>query len=248
MSHQEPNLKRTGSVLLFALLPFIAAGCASSAKAVFAQRDPIALVSVTSNGDINWQGEESTNPNTASPLSNRALRTDEDLTLVTSADELINTAEIIIRDKFSFSQQINLAEKETVLLSRAYRNADQNRYQIYDKDVKPEAYEFIDYRDKNFPPALAAETGIQRCMFVEFDFTKVIARGMGKNGNFRANVEMKVFVLDAEGKTLYSKAVSVKSLDTIKVSYRAYSQTGIIELFESTIDDVCDEFLNKLGK
>ena len=231
-----------------ALLPIIAAGCASSGKAVFAQMEPIALVSVVSNGDINWQGEASTNPNTASPLSNRILRSDEDLALVTSADELINTAEKIIRDKFAVSQQVILAEKEAVLFSRAYRNAGLNKIQAYDKDAKPEAYEFIDRRDKGFPAALAAEIGIQRSMFVEFNFTKVLAKGMKTIGSCRANVEMKVFVLDAAGKTLYSKTFSIKSLDTIKVSYGVYSQTGLLELFESAISDVCDEFLYKLSK
>jgi len=241
-------LKKAGLVLFPAFLLCMVAGCASSGKAVFAQREPIALVSVVSNGDINWKGEASTKPNAASPLSNRALRSGEDMALVTSADELINTAEKIIRDKFSFSQQVNLAEKETVLFSQAYRTAALNKNQVYNKDSKPEAYGFIDYRDKNFPPALASETGIQRSMFVEFKFTTVIARGMGKNGNFRADVEMKVFVLDAGGKTLYSKTVSLKSQDTIKVSYGVYSQTGLMGLFESAIDDACDEFLYRLSR
>jgi len=241
-------LKRAAKVLFSALLPLIVAACASSGKAVFAQREPIALVSVTSNGDINWHGEESTNPNAASPLSNRALRTDEDLTLVTSADGLINTAEEIIWEKFSASQQVNLAEKGTVLFSRAYQNAGINKIQLYNKDAKPDAYAFIDRRDKGFPPALAAETGIQRSMFVEFGFTKVLAKGLKMTGSCRANVEMKVFVLDAGGKTLYSKTFSVKSVDTIKVSLGVYSQTGLLELFDSAINDVCDEFLYQLGK
>ena len=231
-----------------ALLPFVVAGCVSSAKAVFAQREPIALVSVVSNGDINWKGEAPTLPGAASIMSNRVLRTDEDLTLVTSADEIINTAETIIREKFSLSQLVNLAEKEKVLSSGAYRNAGLNKIQEYNKYVKPGAYALIDYRDKNFPPALAAETGFQRCMFVEFNFTKVIARGFGKNGNFRANVDMKVFVLDARGKTLYSKTVSVKSPDTIDVSNGVYSKTGILILFESAINEACDEFLYQLSK
>ena len=240
-------MKKTVITFLAACLLFSATGCASSGKVLLSVREPIALASVVSNLDINWKDEDSTSPNSGGFLVKRVLQADPDMTLTTSADELINTAERIIREKLSGPAQITLAEKDTVLFSQAYRNAGINNIQVYRKDTKPEAYKFVNNRDKGFPPALVAETGIQRSMFVEFNFTKDMAKGLGKSGSLRADVEMKVLILDARGKTLYRKTFSVTSISTINVSYGAYSSTGIIELFEPTIADACDVFLSQLG-
>lgn len=239
-------MKRT-SLIFFAVLPlFLGAGCVSSGKVLVAQKDPIALVSIVSNGDINWEGEDSTDPGRAGPLTNRTLRQNPELTIVTNADELIVTAETLFRNAVNNSGAINLAEKEPVVNSRAYGNARENAVQIFDEMATPPGYRLINFRDKNFPPALAEETGIQRCMFVEFDLTREMASGIGKNGSCRAKVEMKVFVLDARGKKLYEKVHSLSSLDAIKVSNGAYLESELLGLFEPTITELCGEFLSQL--
>ena len=247
-------MKRAAFVLLTMLVVgfvCLVAGCVSSGKAaLLSQRDPIALVSVVSNWDINWKDEEPTDPSIVNPLvsptTRRAQREDPDLTTVSNAEELINTAELSIRDTMAGSGLINLAEKDTVLLSRAYQEARLNRYQINREDVYPEGYRLVDYRDKNFPPALAAETGIQRSMFVEFIFTKSMYSGFGKSGNCGAEVDMRVLILDARGRTLYNKTVSAGSRSSIKVSSGMYSQNGLAGLFDSAISDACYEFLYQL--
>ena len=241
-------MKRATVVLLIAVLGCLVTGCLTAGKELLLyEREPIALVSVTSNWDINWKGEEPTNPRLVASTTRRTLRSDPDLTLISNAEELINTAEILFRDTMAESGGlISLAEKEKVLLSRAYQEARLSKYQINREDVTPAGYRLVDFRDKSFPPAFAAETGIQRCMFLEFKFTKIIRSGFGKNGNAGADVEMKVLILDARGKTLYTKTFSMGSRDTISVSSGVYSQSGLLGLFDSVINDAAYEFLYHL--
>jgi hypothetical protein len=235
-------LKKASFIFIAAILIISATGCASSAKAIIEQKDPIALVSVISNWDINWKGEAPTNPNAFSIFGNSALRSDPDMTLVSNADELIVTAETLFRDAINVSPLINLAEKGTVLSSRAYREARVNE-PGRNTLAKPADYLFINFRDKNFPAALAGETGIQRVMFVEFDFTKSMYSGFGKNGEGHADVDMNIIILDSSGKTLYNRKFSSWSRSTIRISGGVYSQTGMMELFEEAIDNVCTIFL-----
>ncbi|MDR1804065.1 MAG: hypothetical protein LBQ94_10725 [Treponema sp.] len=232
------------AILFFTAAIFILSGtgCASSGKAITEQKDPIALVSVISNRDINWKGEGPTNPNGFSLFGNSTLRGDPDMTLVSYADELISTAETLFRNAIDASTLINLADKETALSSRAYQEARANE-PARNLVVKPADYRFVNFRDKNFPAALAGEKSIQRIMFVEFDFTKSMYSGVGKNGECRADVDMNIIVLDSSGKTLYNKTFSSWSRSTIRVTGGVYSQTGILELFEEAINEACAALL-----
>ena len=235
-------MKKASFIFIVSLLILFATGCVSSGKAIIEERNPIALVSVVSNWDINWKGEEPTDPNTFSIFGNRALRDDPDMTLVSNADELINTAEALFRNAINASPLINLAEKDAALSARAYREAKTNE-PARNKRVKPAGYDYINFRDKNFPAALANETGIQRVMFVDFDFTKAMYSGFGKNGDGRAELDMNITILDNSGKTIYNRKFSSWSKSTIKVTGGVYSQTGLMELFEEAIDNVCAIFL-----
>ena len=238
-------MKKANFAFIVVGLILLATGCVSSGKVIIEQRDPIALVSVVSNWDINWKGEEPTNPNVFSIIGNSTLRGDPDMTLVSNADELINTAETLFRNTINASPIINLAEKETALSSRAYRESRTNE-PARNTRVKPADYRFVNFRDKNFPAALAGETGIKRVMFVQFDFTKSMLSGLGKNGNGRADVDMTVLILDSNGKTLYNRKFTSWSESTIRVTGGVYSQTGLMELFEEAITNTCNEFLSRL--
>ena len=240
-------MKRAGIVSLIMMIICFGAGCASAAKAALrTQKDPIALVSVVSNDDINWKGEDSIDPKTAGYFTNRTLRADPDLAIISKADQLINSADKLIRDTLADSGVINLADKETVFRSRSYQDARLNKYQINREQLKPDDYRFIDYRDKNFPPALATETGIRRSMYVEFVFTKSMATGIGKNGSGRASLDMTLFVLNDLGKRIYRKTYSLGSRSTMKVSLGVYSHSELISLFEEAIVDACYDFLDDL--
>ena len=222
-------------------------GCASSRKAVLlAQKDPIALVSVVSNYDINWKDEESMSPNTINPFARGTLRGDDDKVMVSNAEDLITRAEILIRESMAELGVINLADKGRVINSRTYQEARINRTQVNQKLVKPEDYRLIDFRDKSFFSSLAAETGIQRSMFVEFIFTKEMVSGLFKTGNSRADVEMIIYIYDSARKTLFHKTLHMRSSAVMGVASGVYSHSELMGLFESTIADACYEFVYDL--
>ena len=240
-------MKKALIIFLCAGFVFFGTGCASSGDVLLAQKDPIALVSVVSNWDINWKGEASLDPSINDIFVNRLLRRDPDLAYISNADELINTAELLFRNTVAASSLINLAEKDKVLLSGAYREAKTNRYQVNKGMTKPEGYRLVDYGDKNFHAAMAKETGLQRSLFVEFDFTTEMVSGLGKNGNGRANADMKIIVLDSHGKTLYRKVFTAWSRTSTKVSSGVYSGSELMNLFEEAIIEAVYDFLEKIS-
>ena len=239
-------MKRAVFVFIAPLLVFFTTGCASSGKAtLLANKDPIALVSVVSNEDVNWKDEEIKNPATIGPLIRRKLNSDPDLAVITKADEIIVMAENIIRDSIAASPKINLAVKEIALNSRAYQDAKIKKYPNRDV-IKPEEYRFPDYRDKIFASALAAETGIQRSMHVEFNFTKSVYSGLFLYGTCRANVEMTVIIVDEKGKVLYRRTNTVPGGSSTRITNGIYSQSELKELFRESLSDVCYLFLEQL--
>ena len=206
------------------------------------------MVSVVSNGIINWQDEEPIKPEApVGFLTARSLRTDPDLAISTRADGLISTAEVMFRSAMSGSPVINLAERDAVLFSRAYQDARVQRRQISLEMALPAGYKLIDTRDRNFFSALARETGLQRSMIVEFDLTKAMISGLGKNGNFRAELTMIVTVLDAQGRAIFRDSYSLSSDDTIRAAEGVYSESGLIGLFEPVIGDAYRKFLSQLN-
>ena len=240
-------MKRKGFVFIIVGLIFFVTGCATSGMtALLAQKDTIALVSVISNEDINWQGEAPTNPDSLGPLVRRKLRNEPDMAAITKADEVVNTAEGMFREAMAASGRFNLAEKEAVLNSRSYQDAKERKYPNRDV-VKPENFRLIDIKDKDFLSALAAETGIRKTMFLEFNFTKFIYTGMSLVGSARAHVEMTVIILDENRKTLYRKTISSGSGEGTKVVNGVYSQSEMLALFRDAIDAVCFELLEQFN-
>jgi len=236
------------AVFLIPGLICLFSGCVSSSKAaLMADREPVALVSVTSNYDINWKDEESLDPKVPGLLVGSALKKDPALTFVTNSNELINTAEGILRSVLADFDVINLAENERVLHSRAYREARISSYQTRQKKAAPANFRLVDYRDRNFAAALASETGIRRSMYVEFDFTKVMRSGFGKNGKLQACVEMLVIILDEKGKTLYRKDFTAWSSDTAEVSQATYYEADLLRLFDASIEEISVDFISQFG-
>jgi len=246
----EIFLKKPGLIFLTAVLLSVGVGCVSSRASVLAvDRSPIALVSMVSNMYAFWHGEEPIGPDPIGFVVPRALRADPDNVIAASMDELINTAEMMFRGAMARSPLINLAEREEVLFSRAYQNARVQWHRVYDDITMPAGYKFVDIRDRDFFSALARETGLQRSMFVEFEFTKAIIGGFvfGQTGDLRAELTMRVIVLDAQGRTIFRNSYSTWSDSTISVTGGVYPQSGLIDLFEFILDDVYNEFLHHLS-
>jgi hypothetical protein len=224
-------------------------GCATAGKAALQGKAPIALVSVISNNDINWEGEKPTHPDELL-FSKKKLRADPDKTGISSAEDLIVKADEIFIEVMAGSGFVNLADPGTVLLSKAYAGAAEDRNIALKlksgEMVKPSQYRNVFYRDKNFAESLALETGITSTLYLEFNFTKSFAGGIAKTGNCRALVTMTVKLVDSHGKTIYTKEFNAGSDNTIRAVLGVYSESELFKLFESTIEEVCYMFLDDL--
>ena len=235
-------------LLAFCFLLLLLLSCATSGKKVLlAERAPIALVSFVSNMDINWKGEDSIPASAAARMTRRIPGRDPDLTVVSSAKDLVVKAEQIFREELKSSKIITLAEREKVLYSRAYGKAKLNVLQEARERkndlCRPAGFRLADYRDKGFAASLAEETGIECSMYVDLNFIKRMASGVGKFGTLRAQLDMLVKIYDKTGKKLFEKSYSVSSNERIKVSNSVYSQSELFSLFESAITDACYDFL-----
>ena len=237
------NVRRSLVVLIVATLA--ASGCATGKGAFFSDA-PVALVSIVSNYDINWKDEDPVSPSAVNSAYRRARRTDEDWVIVSSADMIIDEIEEIIRNTLEESPLVTLAPKDRALRSLSYNEARPNSVQEKNSMMTPEGYRLINNRDNNFYPALLAETGITRTLFITLDLTREMYSGVGKNGNCRAKVSMNVMLKDDRGKNLFHKTYDTYSRDTTRVTAGAYSQNEFLDLVLSAIEDACLDFLDNL--
>jgi hypothetical protein len=239
-----------GGLLVFCFFAFVFFGCASMSKpSIMAGNGPIAIVSITGNRDINWEGEEETMEKSATDLFRKAVRANRDNTLVikSSAEELIDAADGILRQELNAAGASGPVEKDRVLNSPAYLGAEEKKeFQTSDL-VKAEGYRFVDYRDKVFCPQFAAEAGAGTLLFVEFGFTKAMGNGIGKNGRCRANVVMTLIGLNAQGKVIFRRSYVGSSYNSIEVKAGVYSHSGLMGLFDETLREVCYDFAADMG-
>ena len=239
-------MRRIIGTLWIIAITLIALGCATTGKGAIFSGTPIALVSVVSNYDINWKGEEPTSSSVVSDAIRRIMRANEDWVIVTKADIIIDEAEEIIRSSLEKSPQVTLAPKEDVFNARSYNEARLNTNQANGQMVKPAGYRMVFHRDKNFFPNFAKETGIDKTLFITLDLTKEMSSGIGKNGSYRGRATMTVLLKDMRGKDLFNKIYEVPSRDNAKVTSGAYSQEELLELLRSAINDACLDFLDDL--
>jgi hypothetical protein len=241
-----------GKARLFVLSPvliiLLVSACASSGKqALRSGGGPVAIVSVAVNYDINWKGQDQTIESASGKAIQRMRRVDPDWEIITKSGPVVNELEKVIRDTLGASPLFTLASKEETVNVPSYMNARLNKLQIDKEMIQSEGYRMVHYRDKNFPPAFAKETGINKILFITLDLTKSMRSGFGKNGTAQAEAAMTVRALDSGGKTLLHKTYELKSLDSIQVSSGSYSGTELLALFPPTVADLCYFFLEDLA-
>jgi hypothetical protein len=229
-------------------LPLIIAGLCMGCASIRYQREtdlsthlPLGVVTVLSNYNIYWDDED--------PGSSNRLKKDEtpEKTRVSRADTLISDAEAILQQSFADAGITAVVPKSAIIESQAYQNAKRKFIWNNKRTVLAEDYAPINYADKNFAVALAEETGVKAGIYFVFDFSKAMASGIGKTGTFRAQVYMKVVVVDATGKILYKRDRFVTSNNRIPVSFRNFNQNELLDLFRSAIANACYLFIQEFA-
>jgi hypothetical protein len=202
---------------------------------------PLGLVTVVSNSNIYWNDED--------PGASDRPKKDEnpEKTRVSRADALITDAEAILRQSFADAGITAVAPKEQITGSQAYATAKRKSGWDNKDTALAEGYEPIDYRDKNFAAALAEETGVKAGIYIAFDFSKAMASGVGKTGNFRAQLYMTVIIVDEKGRILYNKDRFVSSDERIRVILRAFNENELLDLFRSNIANACYLFIQEFA-
>jgi hypothetical protein len=202
---------------------------------------PLGVVTVLSNRNIYWDDED---PNASDrPRQNET----PEKTRVSRADALISDAEAILQQSFADAGITNVVPKNDIINSQAYKNAKRRFIWNNNRTVLAEGYAPVNYGDKNFAAALAAETGVNAGIYFIFDFSKTMASGIGKTGAFRAQVYMTVVVVDAAGKTLYKRNRFVASSNRIPVSFRSFNEKELLDIFRSAIANACYLFIQEFA-
>jgi hypothetical protein len=236
-------LKWAGIAALIFLLP----GCASSGKGRdFSPYAPMGLAMVASNYDINWVGEVTyKSSGSVSDFVRRTLRlkTDTEKVRISSADDLINEADTMLREILTKAEIFRLEDKDRLLNTASYAGVKSVQPPNTPEKVFADAYRFINYRDKNFPGEIARETGIQSILYISFEFNKEMISGIGKSGKCRARVVMTATLVNPAGKIIYNKDIETHSDDKIEVKSGAYSQDELMELFKEPIGEACYRFV-----
>ncbi|GHV77886.1 hypothetical protein AGMMS49942_27070 [Spirochaetia bacterium] len=237
---KSPIIKLTGAVIVLGLCM----GCASFGRQKAGDLSPhlpVGIVTVVSNYNIYWDDED---PDAAELFKKTK---DPEKTRASSADGLINDAEAILRQSLAGAGVTALVSKEQVTGSRAYANAKRKSQWKSKSMVIADGYEPVDYGDKKFAAALAEETGVKAGIYVVFDFSKSMATGIGKTGNFRVQLDMTVIIIDENGQTLYKKNRFVSSDERIRVTLRAFNRNELLDLFRSNIAEACYLFIQEFA-
>lgn len=225
-------------------------GCATM-KGGISNYDPVGIVSVISNKVINWEGENDTSGGgLTDDFIKKNILPSKTANKVnySEADTLIVEASNILFDVLNNSGIAEIAPASEILESSAYIGADIDKRAEDFGYIKLPDYKFINNADKDLAIDLALEKGIRSTMYVEFAFIKTMSSGVGKNGTMRAMVNMKVTILDENGKKIYFKTHEYKSMNRIEVFNAYYDEAEMMGLFQEALYTAVSDLVNQLNK
>lgn len=227
-------MHKLGMIIIILICLF--SSCASM-QGGLSNYEPAAIVSVTSNRVINWEGEEESVDGIADRFVRNTIFPNQTANKVTqsTAEELIEEAANIVFDTLTFANIAKIVPPADVLETPAYFQAKENKRADSDDLVKPIAYKFINNADKELAVNLASQEGIRSTMYLDFTFNKSIANGIMKSGSMLAKVILRVTLLDETGKRIYFRSREYWSQNRIQVITSAYDNEELMNLFREAI-------------
>jgi hypothetical protein len=236
-------MKNVKPVLALSLCALLVSSCAElkGYKVNLKPVLPIAVVSITSNKEITWEGEDKT----FKSIFTRSK--DKTKTYISDADNLINDGEAMFWDSVSRAALPPSAflAKAQVQASQVYQAGPLNRHLNDEDHLTASGYRCVNYKDKQFVTSLCKDLNAKGLMFINFTVTKVLAKGIGKTGSMRAQVEMDIIIEDSTGKVLYDRGEEATSYDTVKVSFGNYVDDDLQGICKEAMGSVIDEFLDE---
>ena len=223
--------------------------CASSPKGKgrdFSRRAPLGLVMVVSNQDIGWLGEKNLqDKNTPGGVVRNilGLKKDDEKVRYSTADELVNEADSILRKLITEAEVFRLEDKDRVIGSINSAAAKSKSAKMPADKITADGYRYLNYRDKQFAANFSAETGVKSLLYVTFDFSKEMVSGFMKNGKLRSRVLMEAIVVDASGKFLFRDEFEAFSSEKIEATDGAYSENELMDILKEAIGEVCYRFV-----
>jgi hypothetical protein len=246
---EELMMKSKGIAALLALSLLALSGCVSmSNPGVIRLMSKVALVSVTSNADVEWAGDDDNKSGGLGKgllniASNKSKASDEKVAAVLSrADVLVDEAESALYKGLANAPSIQLISKHILFKAAAYSNARE----IIGANMamlKPEGYRFIASGAKELYSGLESELGAKGTLHAVFDFSKSMKTGLGRSGVMVARVNLMVSAIDAKGKTVFMKSYRAASDDTIPVVVGVYDPFKLNDLMKDAIKEVCASFI-----
>lgn len=237
-------LKWVGLTALTFLLP----ACASLGKSKdFSPHAPMGLVSVISNYDINWAGEQTIKTGgdfTDFVREKLGIQRDGATVRISNAETLVNEADSLLQKAISAAEIFRLEDKARLVRSETYAWGGSGRKPKMAGMISAEDYKPLSHRDKEFAAKLAEETGIHSLLYITFTFNKEMFSGLGKNGKCRATVLLSATLINPAGKILYRKDIETYSQDRIAVTNGAYIDEELMELFREATAQACARFVH----
>ncbi len=238
-------MKKLMLIFIVSLLTLI--GCSSTGSIKDVESiNPVGVVSVISNGEITWYGEETENPGLLGKFLAKKIneaKDDDVSTLLSRADTLVNDADRYLMAALSKVDTISTVDKEVILGSKSYTNAEEDNMLVKTELILADGYKFVNYRDKDLASDLNEEIGIRGDIYIQFDFKKIVMSGVAKNGKVGVFVGLSAIIVNQDGKTVLIKSFTGKSESTIPVVAGIYDPRELMDLFPSVIEEVCESFV-----
>lgn len=236
------------SLIFVCFLGVFFAGCASVEQKNEVQR--VAVFSISSNVSINWYDDgfnKDENVKKGGVLSDQLNKiVDGKNPEHFTSQERLAAADEIFRAKMDELAGITVIEKEDFLKSATYDAQNESTLSYIESRDFLDGYKRIPSLGRKKNRLIMQETGIQKMYRFDFKFEKKLAQGNRWNGQVAALAQMQVYEIDSTGKVARPKVYDVKSVSTVPIVNRKYSQQAVVDLYPELIENLIVKFVMDL--
>lgn len=206
-----------------------------------------AVVSIYANDKIEWYGEEPQSSGILNVIGRNQVNenaSDEEKAKLGFTGYLLEDAAVYVYEALA-AYGLDIISAEEVLNCETYAAAVDNKMKKAALFVTPEGYKLFGTNDKAFTKILA-ETGAEGLISVYFEISKIMDKGIGKNGKMKACVTASIEFIDAKGKTLKTFSGFAKSEEALEIKAGNYDAEALSVLYPDVIKAALAEATAKI--